>query len=68
MNSGTAQYDTPGSAGAGTITGGATELSNTDIGGNLVDLILSSTMYQANSRVVTTVNTLFSDLLTLARG
>ena len=68
VNSGTAQYDTPGSAGAGTITGGATELSNTDIGGNLVDLILSSTMYQANSRVVTTVNTLFSDLLTLARG
>ena len=29
------------------------ELSNADVGTNLVDLITASTMYQANSRVIT---------------
>jgi flagellar hook protein FlgE len=68
VNSGNAQINTPGSSGSGTIQGGATELSNTDIGTNLVDLILASTMYQGNSQVITTVNTLFNDLLTLVRN
>ncbi len=63
-----AQTNAPGPNGAGTIVGGATELSNTDIGANLVDLILASTMYQSNSQVITTANTLFNDLLTLVRN
>jgi flagellar hook protein FlgE len=68
VNSGVAQTNAPGSNGSGTIVGGATELSNTDIGANLVDLILASTMYQSNSQVITTANTLFNDLLTLVRN
>ena len=51
--------------GIGTIQGGALEVSNADVGTNLVDLITASTMYQANSRVITTTQQLFNDLLTL---
>jgi flagellar hook protein FlgE len=67
-NQSTPKAYAPGTNGTGTIAGGATELSNTDVGSNLVDLILASTMYQSNSQVITTANTLFSDLLTLVRN
>ena len=41
---------------------GAVELSNTDIGGNLIDLILASTMYRGNTRVITTVQQMLDEL------
>ncbi len=66
-NSGLPVYATPGESGLGTITAGALELSNTDIGSNLIDLILASTMYRGNSRVITTVQDMFDELLTLSR-
>jgi flagellar hook protein FlgE len=65
VNSGTAALGNPGQNGAGSIVGGATELSNTDVGSNLVDLILASTMYRGNAQVVTTVQQLYQTLLTL---
>lgn len=67
VNSGLPIEGNPGEQGIGTIIAGATELSNTDIGGNLIDLILASTMYRSNTRVITTVQQMFDELLALRR-
>jgi flagellar hook protein FlgE len=68
VNSGLPIQGSPGSQGIGSIVSGALEQSNTDVGTNLINLILASTQYQGNTRVVSTVNTLFNDLLNLGRG
>ena len=68
VNSGLPIQGSPGTQGIGSIVSGALEQSNTDVGTNLIDLILASTQYQGNTRVVSTVNTLFNDLLNLGRG
>jgi flagellar hook protein FlgE len=57
----------PGTFGVGTIRAGAIELSNTDIGKNLVDLIVSSTNYRGNARVIGSVQQLVDELLLLGR-
>jgi len=57
----------PGTFGAGTLRAGALEQSNTDIGKNLVDLIVASTNYQGNARVISSVDQLVNVLLTLGR-
>ena len=67
VNSGNAVPGNPNENGIGSIVGGATELSNSDIGANLIDLILASTMYRGNSRVITTVQDMFDVLLNLQR-
>ena len=65
--SGEPTYLTPGDFGAGTILSGAIELSNTDIGKSLVDLIVASTNYRGNARVISSVNELVDELLILGR-
>jgi len=67
VNSGLPVEGNPGEQGIGGIVAGAVELSNTDIGGNLIDLILASTMYRGNSRVITTVQQMFDELMNLRR-
>ena len=67
VNSGLPIVGNPGDQGTGTIVAGSLELSNTDIGGSLINLITTSTMYQANTRVITTATQLFDDLLQLGR-
>jgi flagellar hook protein FlgE len=67
VNSGTAQIDDPGQDGIGTLTSGALELSNTDIGQNLIELILASTQYRGGARVITTAQQLLDELLSLRR-
>lgn len=67
VNSGLPVKGSPGQNGIGTIVAGAVELSNTDIGRNLIDLILASTQYRGNSRVITTTQSLFEELLALNR-
>ncbi len=57
----------PGSFGGGTIRSGAIELSNTDIGRSLVDLIVASTNYRGNARVIDSVQQLIDELLVLGR-
>jgi flagellar hook protein FlgE len=47
-----------GTGGRGTIVGGALESSNVDMATELTDLIVLQSAYQANSKVVTTVDTL----------
>ena len=67
VSSGPPFLTTPGSFGAGSIRSGAIELSNTDIGRNLVDLIVASTNYRGNARVISSVQQLVDELLVLGR-
>ena len=67
VNSGQPIEGNPGEQGIGSIVSGAVELSNADVGGNLIDLILASTMYRANTKVITTVQTMLDTLLQLQR-
>jgi flagellar hook protein FlgE len=48
----------PGTGGRGSIVGGALESSNVDMALELTDLIVLQSAYQANSKVVTTVDRL----------
>ena len=67
VNSGNAIIGQPGSDGIGTLTSGASELSNTDIGQNLIELILASTQYRGGARVITATQELLDELLALRR-
>ncbi|MDR1924644.1 MAG: flagellar hook-basal body complex protein [Planctomycetaceae bacterium] len=62
-NSGDAQIKTAGTDGIGTIRGRSLELSNTDIGQEIVDMILASAMYRANAKIMTTSNEMYDALL-----
>lgn len=57
----------PGEAGAGTISSGARELSNTDIGRSLIELTQAGTMFRANLAVVDTAGSLLEELAFLRR-
>jgi flagellar hook-basal body protein len=65
VNSGLPIEGSPGQQGMGTIQSGAIEESNTDVGSDLIQLILASTMYEGNARVISTVQNLYNDLLNL---
>lgn len=67
VNSGLAIMADPGQQGIGNVISGARELSNTDVGTDLVDLILASTLYRGNARVITTSNEMLDELLALGR-
>jgi flagellar hook protein FlgE len=51
----------PGTGGRGTIVGGSLEQSNVDMASELTNLIVLQSAYQANSKVVTTVDELCQD-------
>jgi flagellar hook protein FlgE len=67
VNSGLPVEGNPGEGGTGSIIAGATELSNTDIGKNLIDLVLATTQYRGNARVITAAQQLLDELLNLRR-
>ena len=67
INTGLPVQGAPGESGIGSMIGGALELSNTDIGRDLVALVLASTQYRGNSRVITTSQQLLDELLNLRR-
>ena len=67
VNSGEPIFGTPGEEGIGSLTAGAVELSNTDIGQNLIELILASTQYRGGARVITATQELLDELLALQR-
>jgi flagellar hook protein FlgE len=67
VGAGPANLVKPNTFGAGSLQSGAVELSNTDIGTSLVSLITISTNYQGNARVISVVDQLVNDLLTLAQ-
>lgn len=65
VNSGLPIEGAPGSEGIGTLVAGATEESNTDVGGNLINLITASTTYRGGAQVISTVQQLYDTLLQL---
>jgi len=67
VNSGLPVFGNPGEQGIGTIISGAVELSNTDIGQNLIDLVLATTQYRGNTRVITAAQQLLEELLNIRR-
>ncbi|HBJ36873.1 MAG TPA: flagellar biosynthesis protein FlgE [Planctomycetaceae bacterium] len=67
INTGLPIMGKPGENGIGSVVGGALELSNTDIGKDLIKLVLASTQYRGNSRVITTSQQLLDELLNLRR-
>jgi len=67
VNSGIAVVVNPGSSGAGTIIGRATELSNVELSDEFITLISASTGFSANARVITTSERLIQELLASVR-
>lgn len=55
----------PNTGGRGSVTGGAVESSNVDIAREFTNLIVFQRAYQANARVVTTVDQLSQDTINL---
>ncbi len=66
-NSGLAVVSRPGQSGAATITAGARELSNTNVGRSLIDLVLASTQFRASAAVFNTADQLLDELMNLRR-
>lgn len=56
----------PGSGSFGTINAGSLELSTVDIADNFVKLITLQRGFQANSRIITTINQLLNEIIQLA--
>ncbi|MGL4514221.1 MAG: flagellar hook-basal body complex protein [Lacipirellulaceae bacterium] len=67
VNSGEPFEGEPGQDGLGSLTAGARELSNTDVGQDLIEMILAQTQYQAGSRVISAAQELLDELLALQR-
>jgi flagellar hook protein FlgE len=66
-NSGIAVVGTPRTGGRGAINSGFLEQSNVDIGNEFTDLIVTQRGFQANTRVVTTVDEMLQDLINMKR-
>lgn len=67
INSGPAIRLNPMSRDAGQVVGGALEQSNVDLSKQFIDMVISSTGYTANSRVISRQETLLSELINIVR-
>jgi flagellar hook protein FlgE len=67
LSSGTANVGAPNTGGRGTLAGGALEQSNVDIATEFAQLILAERGYQANSRVVTTIDQVIQDAINMSQ-
>ncbi|MFY9801999.1 MAG: flagellar hook protein FlgE [Candidatus Acidiferrales bacterium] len=65
LSSGAANIGVPGTGGRGTLSGGALEASNVDISTQFANLIVAESGYQANAKVVTTLDTVIQDTINL---
>ncbi len=66
-NSGEPYIGEPRSGGRGMISSGFLEQSNVDIGSEFTDLIITQRGFQANTRVVTTVDEMLQELINMKR-
>lgn len=66
-NSGKAMITPPNEQTAGSVRAGTLEMSNVDLGNEFVDMIVTQRGFQANSRTITTADTLLEELLRLKR-
>jgi flagellar hook protein FlgE len=66
-NSGVAVIGAPRTGGRGSVNSGFLEQSNIDIGNEFTDLIVTQRGFQANTKVVTTVDEMLQDLINMKR-
>ncbi len=66
-SSGLAQVGLPDSGGRGQISGGVLENSNVDLGTEFSNLIVTQRGFQANTRTITTADTLLQETVNLVR-
>jgi flagellar hook protein FlgE len=66
LNSGDVILETIDAAGE-TISSGVVEMSNVDLATEFTDMIVTQRGFQANSRVITTSDTMIEELLSLKR-
>jgi flagellar hook protein FlgE len=66
-NSGFPLVGSPRSGGRGVVSAGFLEQSNIDIGNEFTDLIITQRGFQANTKVVTTVDEMLQDLINMKR-
>jgi flagellar hook protein FlgE len=57
----------PGEGGAGTLTAGAVEMSNVDLAQTFTNMITAQRGFQANSRVISTADSMLEELVNLKR-
>ncbi|WP_062204819.1 flagellar hook protein FlgE [Demequina salsinemoris] len=67
VNSGDPQIGTAGSGGRGTLTSGSLEMSNVDLSAEFTNLIVAQRGFQANSRIITTSDSVLEELVNLKR-
>jgi len=65
LASGAPNIGVPGTGGRGTLSGGSLEQSNVDISTQFANLIVAESGYQANAKVVTTLDTIVQDTINL---
>ncbi|MFJ7824948.1 flagellar basal body rod protein FlgG [Psychrobacillus sp. NPDC096623] len=66
-NSGTALYTFASENGAGTINSGFLEMSNVDLSEEFTDMIVAQRGFQANTRIITTSDSILEELINLKR-
>ncbi len=66
-NSGMANIDAAGSAGKGTLQSGALEMSNVDLSEEFTTMIVTQRGFEANSKTITTSDTMLQTILGLKR-
>jgi len=66
-NSGEPAITTPGRLGAGTLSGGALELSNVDLTKEFVNMVTATTAFSASGKVISTSTQMLSELLSIMR-
>jgi flagellar hook protein FlgE len=67
VNSGLANIGPAGGAGKGVIVAGSLEMSNVDLSQEFTDMIVTQRGFQANSRTITTTDTMLEEILRLKR-
>ena len=65
LSSGAPNVGAANSGGRGTVLGSNLENSNVDVATEFTKLIINQNGYQANSRVITTANTLLQTVISL---
>ncbi|MBP2667594.1 MAG: flagellar hook protein FlgE, partial [Firmicutes bacterium] len=66
-NSGNPAVGTSGTGGRGTLTPGSLEMSNIDLADQFSKMIITQRGFQANSKIITTSDTMLEELVNLKR-
>jgi len=67
VNSGDALVNEPGAGGLGRISPNSLEMSNADIATEFINMITAQKAYQASAKVVTTTDSMLSELMNIKR-